>query len=1622
MLHDKRLGGGANQWRGMLLLLLWCLLCCCDVPALAMEQAESSTQILSRAGCACQPTLFSATNSAVTCYQTNSSSPLGCAVDPSDPCADGVLDRTWDLCNVVDLHLVTDRISSTTTTGGSLNATLYGKDRVTLKRAQLSDFILQHKVSKVTLALDNDTAVESVKIEATASMSLRIYEVQTTVNNLPTTIFSPPSPGPISFVSSEETSSTGVVSLLFVPVTEYFNSDVLSQCYFDLVGRCGYHADLQNSFDLFFLAEDNNEPIVAAKSSASPSFRRLSEQEKPRAPTPRPLSFLPKVNDRRAITQSQHASVHEDNELPSGNMVVGAANEPIHIRLTDLLEEIRRTRPEIAHLDLISLETVWHTSSAIKKARIGGLPSKTTGVDGKIVTRWRLVRQSSVVKIYPKDDLSSESNFKLVVQVRVARKVIQYSKRYDVAVDLRLNAKYADVIQPMDQSERLLVDSSEEERRLNTDDTTSQNAVILEMLALIIDLEEDAPLRLVMSELLVIDTTTIAATCHTTFMVFHVENVIRSAKAPSLGVQNVSDIHDPTVAHSCSEILSVWLKPNVTSIQVQIQVELVNVQNVVLGLATIPLIWTVIPSINLPGASRLLVGAHNTLAGDHLELALNYSDVPEGAHVDITVAVGAVNNIDYIEDLDVELLTIREVEVEWVPKSETDQPTSSGEAVYRSLPTRLQGNSTLSFKYQMGSDFSSISTDVVLNSSETRTVWSSESAVIVQDRWNYVEALIDLTYPSTAEIIFRGIASAEDTLRLTEISIRDFIQEMIVGAIDFVRATGGMIYVEISTAKSVPEPVLLRAYVNRLNSSKSPALSFTGSDLQYVGCEAITNMYACGDGSGIHFDSPTQCRSVCSAVETQLKFTPDSIVRSAQMMAFPVVDSFTIEFWAYFESLSTSSSNEQLLLLFGTQEGSLGITLSSSITISRCENQLRIPHGIPLREWTHVAIVFGTNDEVALFIDGSPVADGLLSKNNCDVPSFAYLQLGRDTMDILPDTSVLFGAMDEIRIWKLRHNTVYIFRIRIISKIGAQSAFSIPVSARTRDRASPSKTPQPVVADVTGGSITLVLKEPLDTGGLAIAQYNIFILQNDSFLKWTNAVASSASENTTISVTRDIEGAPLLPETSYTLKVLALQVDVSCDTLAEDGLESDEVTIITEKAAIPAPPPIPVLLQLSGCTALVTATPPDDFGGAGATGMTIGVFMSTGILRESFAVTLDPGVITVRNLLAHTRFLVKASLSTTIGSTEFGEALAFTTEDPSLPGKLAQLSYTNVGPSSVQVQWEEPENTGGGIISGYLIYERVIEANATRKLVYNSSDDSSTTSFLVGDLLAETLYIFSVLPVNQYGILGMDSENVVSITTSAAEAPSSPTNLEQSQVDGGYFDVSFSEPSETVVPQQPPPPELISATGGALYVTVVAPTDCGGSDLSSYVLNIARRTGGSLVYRQYASGPIQSSPYDKQLVNVSIYGLLSKSEYFITVSVENGQGWSQQSDGKAYSTSGPTPVRGMNPPKVALEDPGEITLAWDTPLDSGGLSIVGYMVQARYQLADGSWSPSKIVYDDRSSLVQTALITNIRPNTQYGFSVTAYNFRTQPLRSYLVNGSVEGAELQSLATSREKVD
>ncbi|KAG2939403.1 hypothetical protein PC115_g3107 [Phytophthora cactorum] len=2537
---------------------------------------------------------------------------FGCAVDPSDSCADGGLNRTWDLCNVVDVYLVTDRSSSTASTG-SLYVTLYGEDLVVLKTTELSSEILRKKISKVSLPLDNPAAVRTIKIEAAARVSLRIFEVQTIVNDLPPTIFAPPTPGQISFVGNEDIASTGIVSLWFVPVKQFLNGAALSQCLFDSVGRCGYHADLQRSSGLLFLTEEGNELIVAAKSTFTPSSRRLSEAKSHPELVPPSLSSFPTVTDRlRTATSSGYLGV----TLLSDDMVTVLVDEPVEVRINDVLEEIKRAREEDEYFYLVSVEVRWSTTSAFEYTRMSGASSREQVDEEKSVTRWRIHRRNALMRIFITPKFVGKSDFIVLVDVKVEEEVKQYSKKFFVTVKNDLQLQSSD-LKNTEDTEAIAGVDAQKSRRLENLDTS---AMVVELPPLVVDLQAEDPFRLLASDLFSSVAGTSVPFCETSFTIFSLVNIIATLETLSTGVQNVAAIHNPVVRHLCHETLTVKLLPNVKSVRGQIRVVTMDADDAVLAVAIIPFSWSVIPRVELSIPSQLLLGAHNILAGELLELILNYSedftnasvgimiancssfsilpvgsanstsedcsfllkdagssasfsgvtitesqdraarvgvevtisqlmhgvdsttwtlsesslvsynlhfcelmetnggplvmrkgtktdiilsslaltvlghslldsqllrsisfvldnvllpkvgsffvddtpahhvesfnstasfitlnadngarysftpyqygtflvDVivewksaentdsgcffaqhfvvsvlpsfsqplfaapysfsrkvlqgstaqitiptmattnPEIEYISLAVAVNTTDNniiikrdgiqyypltddqryffliqrddamdsakrgilsitpnssfsgilqfaisvsaIGFIDDaipfqeLGVESSTIREVEIEWIPDDEPlEKPVPAGEAIYRSLSTKLQGNATLSFGYQMSSDFSSIKTDVVLNSTEIRQLWSSDSVAVTPGAWKHVEAFIDLSYATSAEIIFRGVVSVDNAVYLKSISIRDYTQESKVGEIEFVRATGGMIYIEVSTAKSIPDPVLLRAHVKEAGSAESTALRFAGDGLQYRGCAAITAMYPCTDSSGISFTSLSQCRTLCTAVETQLRFTPESIVRSAQMISLSINEAFTVEFWVYLEHLSPSSSDQQLLLLHGSQEGSLSVTLNSYLLISRCQNQLRIPHGLPLETWTHLAIVFGADNEVTVLMNGVEMADGRLSKENCDVPAYAYLQLGRDTMNIRPETSVLQGAMDEIRIWKtaresadvyasyetnivhsdmilvfhfnsvhktnwyssgaegsannvdfivqnvrarnsrqihnfgisgdgkcyytlsefttdegldgyicdkncgdgsgrtcgsnitdnvtsvygkgpigvgglssltgyeisvefvtdeseeykitnpliastsnvtvpgkvdyinavelsdqqleiywspvdddggseilkylvflngiqvagttdgdtfsvalsiaqiprncnvtvqavnavgagpqsnllalvnaysdpapqepqcssassrsggsvelaldamtrrtveelswilvieqreasltsfttsfyrlngsvatvfkLRHNTVYIFRLGIISTTGLKSGFSVPISVRTGNRASPSKTSLPSVAAVTGGAIKLELEEPLDTGGLPIAQYNVFFLRDGAYEKLTSIVASRTSENTTITVTRDANGNPLLPLTTYTFKVLALQANMGCDTLTGDDLESDAVSATTDVAAIPAPPSRPVLLLGSKCFALVTVAPPDDFGGAYVTGMTIGIFLSTGALHESFSVTLFPGEITIRNLLAYSSYAVKAALNTTIGDSGFGEALVFTTKDPSPPGKLTLLEITDLGSSSLIVRWKGPQDTGGGAISGYLLYQRAITATGTQDLIYNGSTDASKTSFLVGGLLASTKYVFAAIPVNQYGLAGMDDDHLVYATTFGQEVPFPPTDIKDSKVDAGYVELSFSEPfytgalatvndkgsssysssivvttgearrpgfpqlelisasggsislkwslpedtggapivrmslsvdgdelfdtdsalnythcgslqkstdymyaieienaagltnratssfmtttatppgpvklsepfvdmqSITVpvtlscddggisdglklsyrvfkasdssattagsvsccivtingllaatdyrvevraensvlkgdwtavnfttlsgIPSSPntsllfatstalelaliPPTQggggslsievevasdasnsvvfqntldcslveqeyecpdtlsvsgltaeqddftyvvavratgshgsstwerqtydvdngkagkigfldsfyrgtegedievkiarvygtttldenhflitadeivptwtcsltasgatcladsqgdnrgyinfgigeylktitlttfddaqyeaaavslnvtLVSATssslsnthGGALSIRVLAPVDCGGSVLMHYVVNIARHTGGALAYRQYELGTVDSSSYDSNIANVSIYGLLSNSEYFVTVSVGNAQGWSRISDEQIYKTTRPTPVSGMAAPTVALEDPGELTIQWNTPLDSGGLSIVGYRIQSRRKFGNGSWSYPEIAYD-----------------------------------------------------------
>lgn len=87
-------------------------------------------------------------------------------------------------------------------------------------------------------------------------------------------------------------------------------------------------------------------------------------------------------------------------------------------------------------------------------------------------------------------------------------------------------------------------------------------------------------------------------------------------------------------------------------------------------------------------------------------------------------------------------------------------------------------------------------------------------------------------------------------------------------------------------------------------------------------------------------------------------------------------------------------------------------------------------------------------------------------------------------------------------------------------------------------------------------------------------------------------------------------------------------------------------------------------------------------------------------------------------------------------------------------------------------------------------------------------------------------------------------------------------------------------------------------------------------------------------------------------------------------------------------------VDGIGEPFVAVEDPGEITLEWNKPLDSGGARITGYIVKSRQSLGNDTWTAPIIAYDGRNSLAQSARVKGLLASTEYGFTVTAFNYRS----------------------------
>lgn len=288
----------------------------------------------------------------------------------------------------------------------------------------------------------------------------------------------------------------------------------------------------------------------------------------------------------------------------------------------------------------------------------------------------------------------------------------------------------------------------------------------------------------------------------------------------------------------------------------------------------------------------------------------------------------------------------------------------------------------------------------------------------------------------------------------------------------------------------------------------------------------------------------------------------------------------------------------------------------------------------------------------------------------------------------------------QVTVYKLHHDTSYVFRAYSVSVVGSLSAFSAPVIVQTGKSDVPDRTPLPIVTQVTGGSISMLLTEPLDTGGIPITTFNIFVYNGTEFAKLTSVAASGDGAQVT-TLYRDLNGEHLRASTTYTFKALALQFGSVCEELSTDEQESESFPATTAPASAPLPPSKPTLLAVDGCAASIAVAPLEDQNGAIVSGLNVRLSTGSGVVRI-FPADYDSSPIALNNLMPFTSYSVAALVETDEGDTDFSEPVWFTTGTATAPSKLPVFKILEARSSSLVLQWTEPESSGGGAIKGML--------------------------------------------------------------------------------------------------------------------------------------------------------------------------------------------------------------------------------------------------------------------------------------------------------------------------------
>ncbi len=360
------------------------------------------------------------------------------------------------------------------------------------------------------------------------------------------------------------------------------------------------------------------------------------------------------------------------------------------------------------------------------------------------------------------------------------------------------------------------------------------------------------------------------------------------------------------------------------------------------------------------------------------------------------------------------------------------------------------------------------------------------------------------------------------------------------------------------------------------------------------------------------------------------------------------------------------------------------------------------------------------------------------------------------------------------------------------------------------------------------------------------------------------------------------------------------------------GAPSNVVSATTEPIRAPAAPTSLTATADGSTTINLSWTAPTNTGGAAITGYQIessptgdswtSLVANTGVTTTTYAHTGLSGGTTVHYRVSAINSAGPGSASQTASATTAVTA----------PDAPTSLTAAADGPTTINLSWAPPTNTGGAAITGYQIESSPTgTGDSWTNLVDNTG--VTTTTYAHTGLSGGTTRHYRVSAINSEG--PGTASNPASATTSTPiviTAPAAPTSL-TATADGAT----------------------------TIRLSWIAPTNTGGAAITGYQIESSPTGTGDSWTNLVENTGLTTTTYAHT-------GLTAGTTLHYRVRAINSEGPGSASNSASATTSTSTVITAPAAPTsltATADGPTTIRLSWIAPTNTGGAVITGYQIE-----------------------------------------------------------------------------